>query len=235
MYSSDDPKYKQLIAFIDLVFNMMMAFAFLFILSYVQINPVTENNKKVDPKAEMLLVLTWPDGAYDDLDLWLLLPDGKHISFQSKFSESVNLERDDRGMYGDTTTTTDGRTIQNLTNREVISFRSLVPGTYTANVHYYSAQNEIVFGQKPGSGTAPKPPYKAKVELIRLNPKYEILVTREIDITTPREEHTAFSFTITDKGEIENVNSVEIPFVMQKLQPHSYGGGEAPSLQGEQR
>lgn len=213
--SNDDSKYKQPIAWVDLVFNIMMSFAFLFVLSFVQIAMVKKDAEKIDPKAEMMIQMSWPDNAVEDMDLWLKMPDGGIVNYTNKNSGLATLERDDRGSYGDETDSPTGR-VHNPINREVIMLRGLVPGTYTANIIFYSDMKNyprIVMGHVlPDEPGTPKPPYNVKVELIKLNPSYKELTTNEVLMSIANEEHTAFSFTITATGEVTDINKFERPF-----------------------
>lgn len=213
----DDPKYKQLIAFIDLVFNIMMAFAFLFILAFALMNIQDSKKTKIDSKAEALITMTWPDNAVEDLDLWMLLPGGKYVSFKNTNTDLANIERDDRGMYGDYITTLEGRTVRNPVNKEVITLRGLTPGKYTVAMHFYSGMSGMdgMMGQLTAEERAqiPKTPYKVQVQLVKLNPTYREIVTVELVAQHPGSETTAFSFTITDSGEIINIDRTERLFV----------------------
>jgi len=213
----DDPKYKQLIAFIDLVFNIMMAFAFLFILAFALMNIQDSKKTKIDSKAEALITMTWPDNAVEDLDLWMLLPGGKYVSFKNTNTDLANIERDDRGMYGDYITTPEGRTVRNPVNKEVITLRGLTPGKYTVAMHFYSGMSGMdgMMGQLTAEERAqiPKTPYKVQVQLVKLNPTYREIVTVELVAQHPGSETTAFSFTITDSGEIINIDRTERLFV----------------------
>lgn len=211
----DSPKFKQNIAWVDLVFNMMMAFAFLFILSFVQIAVTKQDAQKIDPKAEMMIQMTWPDNAIEDMDLWMRMPDGSLVGYNSKNSGLATLERDDRGSYGDEVDSPIGR-VYNPINKEVIMLRGLAPGTYTVNILYYSNMKNyprVALGQVIAESSVPIPPYPVKVQLIRLNPAYLEITTNEVMMTTQHEEHTAFSFTITEKGEVVDIDKFERPFI----------------------
>jgi hypothetical protein len=214
---NDLPKYKQLIAFIDLVFNMMMAFAFLFILAFALMN-IQENKKaKIDPKAEALIVMTWPDYAVEDLDLWLKLPSDRYVSFKNTNTDLANIERDDRGMYGDYIQMPDGKIVRNPINKEVITLRALTPGEYVVAMHHYSGMGSV--DQWTEGLTAEekakvkRPPYPIKIQLIKLNPVYKEVISVEIVAEIPGEEKTAFSFTIDERGNFLDISTKENLFV----------------------
>ena len=69
------------LAFLDMVFNMVLAFALLFVMSFLLIRPPAETKKAVEMKAEFVITLSWPDGALDDQDLWVLMPNGQQVGY----------------------------------------------------------------------------------------------------------------------------------------------------------
>ena len=65
-------------AFIDLLFNVLIGFVFMFILAFLLINPISKK-KDIEEKAEYVITMTWPKHLDDDLDLWLETPDNKIV------------------------------------------------------------------------------------------------------------------------------------------------------------
>ena len=63
-------KYKTGWGFIDLLFNLLVGFTFMFILAFMLINPVAKK-ETVDPKAEYLVVVTWDNDSVYDIDTWV--------------------------------------------------------------------------------------------------------------------------------------------------------------------
>ena len=213
MKSRDDPKFKQLIAFIDLVFNVMMAFAFLFILAFALMSVQSKNQPTVEMKAELMIIFTWPEWSPDDLDVWLRLPSGQAVWWQNTTGGLANLERDDWGLERDITTTTEGEYVINPLNREVIILRSLIPGTYQVNVHYW-LQRQLPPGV-PTTQAIPQPPYPVKVEMVRLNPFYTEIVKVDLTLEEQGQEKSAFGFTVTPNGDIVGIDHVFRPFVTE--------------------
>ena len=60
-------------SFLDLLFNTLVGFVLLFIISFLLINP---SLKKADikTKAEFVITVTWSDNSHDDVDTWLQDP-----------------------------------------------------------------------------------------------------------------------------------------------------------------
>lgn len=224
-----EAKYRQWIGFLDIIFNMLMAFAFLFVLSYQLINPPPKNDAKVDPKAEAMVVLTWPDWATEDIDLWMLLPEGGVIYFSQKTGNLINLERDDRGLWMDMVYTDKGPVITPI-NKEVIVFRGLVPGTYTVSAHFYSRGEGYPKPALPNlPENIPKPPYTVKVEVIKLNPVYSVVTTAEAVVDAQGQEKPMVQFTITPDFQFTDINKQPEPFIAEHT-----ASKRRPSPPGEQ-
>ena len=67
--------YNSNLAFIDLLFNLILGFVFLFIISFILINdPVKKEG--VEQKAEFMIILSWDAQANKDIDLWIEGPLG---------------------------------------------------------------------------------------------------------------------------------------------------------------
>lgn len=197
---TENNKYKADLGFLDMLFNMLMVFAMLFLLSYILIK--AENAKKsVERKAEFIIEMTWPDKSFDDIDLHLMLPDKKQIDFTNKDVEYASLDRDDRGADGDTYTDANGKLAVIEVNKEVASIRAIVPGTYVVNVHMYRIQNTI--GELHSDVSLP---YPVKVKLIKINPTVSDIAEVEKIVDHVGQQVTAFSFTVDEKGNVTNVD-----------------------------
>ena len=61
------------LGFTDLLFNTLIGFVFLFVIAFLLIAPPVPTDKKIDPKAEILIILTWPEGSSKDIDMWATL------------------------------------------------------------------------------------------------------------------------------------------------------------------
>lgn len=196
------------LSFLDMVFNMLMVFVMLFILSFIQIREEESQNKKqVEMKAEAIIVLTWDDESIDDIDLWVQLPDKRMVSFKNKEVDFVVLDRDDRGIMGETYHV-DGKTYMVKNNKEVVSLRAIVPGHYVVNIHVFDMPKVI------DGFAGKKAPYTAKVQLTKINPQVIDVATKELTITEINEQFTAFSFDVREDGTITNIDLVtKVPFV----------------------
>ena len=74
-------RFKSSIGFIDLLFNILLGFAFLFIVAFLLIKPEAKK-KDFDRRAEFVIILEWDHDAADDLDLYVQDPMGDRVSFR---------------------------------------------------------------------------------------------------------------------------------------------------------
>ncbi len=172
--------------FSALLFNSLKAITFM---SFAMINPVPESGK-VDPKAEMMITVTWPDANPDDVDTYVADPAGNIVWYHRREAGLIHLDRDDRGMFRDVIEL-NGKTIENPLNQEIISFRGLSDGAYTVNIVHYIANGGNL-------------PVQVKVE--KLNPKVTLVFDDTITLTGTGDERTAVRFTL-DGQEVKNVNN----------------------------
>jgi len=126
--------------FIDLLFNSLLGFSFLFLVSLLFINPKADK-AKVEKQAEYIITATWPKNLADDIDLWMRAPTGHTVSYLQKEVGWLNLERDDRGELNDTLVI-DGKEEIHPINQEIITIRKRHAGEYVVNLYYYTAKSK---------------------------------------------------------------------------------------------
>ncbi len=178
--------------FIDLLFNTLMGFSFLFLVALLFINPEADK-AKVDKQAEYVITATWPKNLADDIDLWMRGPAGRTVSYLAKEAGWLNLERDDRGELNDTLMI-DGKKEIHPINQEVITIRKRFAGEYIVNLYYYTAKS--------------KKPIPVDIRIDRINPKYETVYRETINLKNQDEEMTAVRFTIKEDGSLHNINKL---------------------------
>ena len=76
-------QYRGTDPFIDLLFNALLGFTFLFLVSVMFVNPDSRKGR-VNLKAEYIISVTWPDYLTDDIDLWVQDPIGETVSYLRK-------------------------------------------------------------------------------------------------------------------------------------------------------
>lgn len=189
------------LAFLDMVFNMTLAFAFLFTLAFVLIRPPANPEKRnVDLKAEFILTMTWPAETLDDIDMWIMMPDGRKVMYMNKDVDYVTLDRDDRGGYGDTYGPFGGPKQLIKHNREMITIRAIVPGRYVVAAHVFA-----VYSYVDEIKTELHLPYEAKLELAKINPRVVDVASASVLLDTPRQQKAFLAFTVEPDGSVSNI------------------------------
>jgi hypothetical protein len=202
-------KYKSTIGFTDLLFNILVGFAFLFIIAFLLIKPEAKK-KDFDRNAEFVVVLEWDKEAKGDLDLYVEDPLGKQCSFRQNVVNFMHLDKDDLGATNDTVVNADGSVSTVKINREVITIRGIIAGEYIINAHYYSERNysTVVEAMAGGFEHGEKPVRKktpgtvtVKIELHKVNP-YTIMWVGEKTFYKKGQEETFVRFRLDKDGEV---------------------------------
>tara|TARA_R110000823_G_scaffold75450_13_gene172648 strand:+ start:925 stop:1584 length:660 start_codon:yes stop_codon:yes gene_type:complete len=178
---ANHPKYRSTFGFLDILFNLSLVMAVLFVLSFLLINPITKSGT-IDPRTHFIIKVSWPDGNPNDIDVWVKSSQRHIIGFRSKDSEIMHLDRDDVGRVNDYIII-NGSLEQNSINQEIVSIRQQVDMKYTVNIHYFSWRED--------DGAELKTP--VKIELIRIQP-FEVIKTTEVIMTSEGQEKTALVF-----------------------------------------
>ena len=196
-------RFKSSIGFIDLLFNILLGFAFLFIVAFLLIKPEAKK-KDFDRRAEFVIILEWNHDALDDIDLHVQDPTGDRVSFRLPRVNFMHLDKDDLGTRNDTIINADGTESTVEINREVITIRGIIPGEYIVNAHYYSIRQYGIETIERGETfvRVPKPDgLTVKVELHKVTP-YKILWAGEKSFVSKGQEETFLRFRIDKDGNI---------------------------------
>lgn len=147
-------KYSSNIAFIDLLFILLIGITTLYILSFLMINPITKTNE-IKLKAEVLIIVEWEDSI--DVDSWILGPVSETpISFMNRENEYIHLDRDDLGSDA---IVVNGKEFVEELNREILVIRKKINGEYKINLHLYSNRR-----------IPDKSQYKVNVQIYQIDP-----------------------------------------------------------------
>ena len=194
-------RFKSSIGFIDLLFNILLGFAFLFIVAFLLIKPEAKK-KDFDRRAEFVIILEWNHDALDDIDLHVQDPTGDRASFRLPRTNFMHLDKDDLGTRNDTIINADGTESTVLINREVITIRGIIPGEYIINAHYYATRqyNTVAMGETFRNEKKTKD-LTVKVELHKVTP-YKILWAGEKTFVSKGQEETFLRFRIDKDGNI---------------------------------
>ena len=198
-------RFKSSLGFIDLLFNILLGFAFLFIIAFLLIKPEAKK-KDFDRRAEFVIILEWDHEAPDDLDLYVQDPTNDKVSFRLPIANYMHLDKDDLGKRNDTIINADGSTSTVMINREVVTIRGIMAGEYIINAHYYSTRVYNGSQLEPNERTIdyrskPQRALTVKIELHKVTP-YKILWAGERKFTHRGQEETFLRFVLDGDGNI---------------------------------
>ena len=198
-------RFKSSLGFIDLLFNILLGFAFLFIIAFLLIKPEAKK-KDFDRRAEFVVILEWDHDAPDDLDLYVQDPTNDKVSFRLPIANYMHLDKDDLGKRNDTIINADGSTSTVMINREVVTIRGIMAGEYIINAHYYSTRVYNGSQIEPDERTVdyrnkPQTDLTVKIELHKVTP-YKILWAGEKKFTHRGQEETFLRFRLDADGNI---------------------------------
>lgn len=179
--------------FYDMLFNMLIAFVFCFIVALLAMNPKALKAGDIPAKAEFIINVSWPDMDPNDLDTWVQDPAGELVWFRAREAGLMHLDRDDRGLTNDMVVI-NGKQVVNPLNQEVVTLRGIAPGEFTVNVHYYETKN----GK----------PVEATVSVIKVNPRADVVFYGQVQLARKGDEATAVRFTVLPDGNVTNVGTL---------------------------
>lgn len=196
--------YHNQTSFLDLLFNTLVGFVFLFVMAFLLINPIAEK-ANIKSNAEFIIDMTWQTGNRNDVDIWLEDPVGNLLWFRAKDVGLMHLDRDDLGHDSDNITLPDGSVISHEMNQEIVTIRGFIPGEWTLNIHFYLEKDKV----RP----------IVSVQFSKLNPSVKLLLNKKITLTEEWQEETVARFTMDRQGEISNWNTLPKNLVITK-KPH---------------
>ena len=179
--------------FYDMLFNMLIAFVFCFIVALLAMNPKALKIGDIPSKAEYIITVGWPDRNPNDIDTWVQDPGGNLVWFRAREAGLMYLDRDDRGDANDAIVI-NGQRIVSPFRQEVVTVRGIVPGEFTVNVQYYQSRD----GR----------PVDVNVSIIKVNPRAEVVFYGQLQLARQGDEATAARFTIQPDGRVVNVNTL---------------------------
>lgn len=206
-------RFKTSIAFIDLLFNITVGLAMLFIIAFLMINPITKKGDIIY-NAEFVITMSWPEESRDDIDLYVMDPEKNIVYFRQKDKGLINLDRDDLGKSNDIVITQNG-TFENKLNEEHVTIRGIVPGEYIVNTHWFS---KAKLGDDVGEKYVPSEKVEVTVKVEKLNPYRLVYTGREI-LSKPGEEKTFLRFYVDNNGNVVKISKLNQPMVTVQGNP----------------
>ena len=206
----DKNKYKSTIGFTDMLFNILVGFAFLFIVAFLLIKPEAKK-EDFERKAEFVVIMEWDHDQPDDIDLYVQDPMQTKAHFRLPIANFMYLDKDDLGFANDVVKSVNGEVTKVNINREVVTIRGIIPGEYIINAHYYSEREwtgaRLNTNPEDMGDITPKTYVQksklndltVKIELHKVNP-YKIWWVGEKTFTHRGQEETFLRFTIDSEG-----------------------------------
>ena len=195
--------YHTNLSFLDLLFNTLLCFAALFVLSFVLINPSKkEHNAKM--KAEFMITVTWPSDLDDDVDVYVEDPAGNLVAFMRREEGLMHLDRDDLGRRNDIVNTPFGP-IEHKDNREIVTVRGIIAGEYVVNAHMYMKRSEAV-------------EIPVTIQLDKINP-FSTVTIKEVVLRITGDEETAFRFVLDKDGKVTDVSTLKKSLIQSQGGP----------------
>ena len=179
--------------FYDMLFNLLIAFVFCFIVALLAMNPKALKAGDIPAKAEFIITLSWPDYNPNDIDAWVQGPSGDLVWFRSREAALMHLDRDDRGMANDTIEV-NGKKVVNPLNQEVVTIRGIAPGEYIVNANYYESLDQR--------------PVEVSLSVVKVNPRAEVVFYGQQTLGRKGDEVTMVRFTVLPDGSVTGINTL---------------------------
>ena len=195
--------------FYDMLFNLLIAFVFCFIVALLAMNPKTSKAGDVPAKAEYIVTLSWPDYDPNDIDTWVRNPAGDVVWFRNREAGLMVLDRDDRGESNNSIVV-DGRRIVTPFRQEVVTVRGVVPGEYVVNAHYYESKETDTSTPKAGQ------PGEVTLSVVRVNPRAEVVFQGQHRLVKRGDEATLVRFSSRGDGSGGGINTLPARLVERR-------------------
>lgn len=144
------------------------------------------------------IVMTWPDGSNDDVDLYVKDPLDNVAFFKNHAAGLMHLENDDLGSRSDTIGTAAG-TVKVDKNEERIIIRGAVNGEYVVNAQMY---------EKRDGGPTP-----VTIKLYMLRGSDTEIKSAERVMNASGDEFTAFRFSLDANGDVTGYSDLPLSLV----------------------
>ena len=192
--------------FYDMLFNMLIAFVFCFIIAMLAMNPKALKSGDIPAKAEFIVTMSWPDYNPDDIDAWVQGPSGDLVWFRNREAGLMHLDRDDRGE-SNSSIVVNGRRVVSPFRQEVVTIRGIVPGEYVVNAHYYESKEVDTSNPKSGQ------PVDVTLSVVKVNPRAEVVFNGQHRLAKRGDEATLVRFSVSADGSVGSLNTLPAKLV----------------------
>ena len=169
--------------FRDVITLALAGFVVCVVLILPHLNPPgAKTVEGLEPPGNVIIEARWPDQLDADVDLWVQGPGDVPVGYSNKGGKLFNLLRDDLGTRDD---------VSGI-NYEVSYSRGIAAGEYTANVHLYRNESNVLPVQVK---------VVASVKRTTQESARQILVS-DVALTKEGQELTVFRFRLDAKGDL---------------------------------
>lgn len=186
-------------AYIDLLINLLTGIVVLFILTTLLIAPITKNSEGIKKNADYVLTLEWPNDLDCDVDFWIRDPLNNVVSYRFPEAGLMYFERDDMGKRRSVYELDGKEIVIDPDNKEFVTLRGTFPGEYVVNIHLYSCISEK---SKLSLQAGYKLEVPVIVEIVKINPSYNVVKHIEMKMDTVWQEKTVIRFVMDNKKNI---------------------------------
>ena len=193
------------IAFLDILFNLLMVFVFFFVVQLSKTD--AKNDNVIESAATHSITMSWNENSHDDIDLHVDDPFDNLCFYRSTQVGLMHLERDDTGIANDIIEGPNGQKFTFIGNKEMIFLRGTIDGDYHISAHLWAKRDVTTeYDLRTGANAHTKSriiPVTITVE--QLTP-YKMLYSETKNIVKNKEELPFCTMTFKD-GKVIKVDT----------------------------
>lgn len=173
------------ISLIDTLFCTLTFIKIITAMAIIMIEPIDSKEQKKEEKTllsidgQLSFEVWWPKERPDDIDLWVVGPDGKPCGYSNTRTKSLGYLRDDTGLESPDK------------NYEIITAPSFAAGHYLVNLH--------LFYRHGGVGDVL---VRTRVLFNKTNAGTEVIYDDKVRLLHEKQEKTVIQFDLTFGGEV---------------------------------
>lgn len=199
-------KFGNLLGYVDICMNLLMAFVLLFAFAFMLIKIQDSTIKKqnaINTNSKLVIHLSWDDNSNDDIDIWAKTDNPPAVvGFKSKSSRNMFLDNDTLGLESNALIKKNGQMVASYGNNEHIHIKECTDTHVIINAHYYRSDKLRAM--------------PIKIDLIRLEP-LSIIYSASIVLDKTGQEKTALQFDLDENCNVTNITTTQSRFILLKI------------------
>lgn len=190
----------------------------------VAVAPKTPAQGGVVEKAEYLVSAEWSVDVDADVDIWLIPPSKRAVSYASREVGCARLDSDNRGFLDEVVTLADGSKTKVLSDKETISLRCIEPGHYDVGVNLYAYSKDYLPVRSSTRGLA----LKVHVEIVGVNPAVHLVFAKDVALDHVGDTVNVVSFDLDRAGSLTLADPPLEPVTRGAYHASGYGSAYTP-------